>query len=347
MKKVLVTGGAGYIGSHTAVELISAGYAAIIADNFSNSTPKVIDGIAAITRTSPTWVEIDFCDFDAVDKLFVEMGPFDGVVHFAAFKAVGESVHNPLKYYTNNLLSTANVLSAMKKHNVTNLVFSSSCTVYGQPDELPVTESTGFGLASSPYGYTKQICERMIDDFVRSESKHFSAMLLRYFNPIGAHPSGIIGELPLGPPENLIPFITQTAAGLREGLTIFGNDYDTPDGTCIRDYIHVCDLAEAHVAALNWLNTNPGVCTALNLGTGKGNSVKEVIDTFIEASGVELNYSVGCRRSGDVEKIYARVDKAEELLGWKTKRSLRDAIIDAWNWQCKLDEAKENLSFQR
>ena len=336
MKKVLVTGGAGYIGSHTAVELIAAGYTPVIADNFSNSTRQAIEGVSAIAQKEPTWIELDFCDSASVNNLFDEYGPFVGVIHFAAFKAVGESVRNPLKYYTNNLQSTANVLAAMKKFGVHHLVFSSSCTVYGQPAELPVTESSEFLPANSPYGFTKQIGERMICDFMGAEGAPFSAMLLRYFNPIGAHPSGLIGELPLGAPENLIPYITQSAAGWREGLTIFGNDYDTPDGTCIRDYIHVCDLAEAHVAALEWLANNPGQCTAVNLGTGEGNSVKEVIDTFVAATGIQLNYRIGERRAGDVEKIYARADKAKQLLGWSTKRSLNDAIIDAWNWQLKL-----------
>jgi UDP-glucose 4-epimerase len=344
MKKVLVTGGAGYIGSHTAVELTAAGYIPVIADNFSNSDRQAIEGIAAITQTTPKWIEIDFCDTMAVDRMFEEQGPFVGVIHFAAFKAVGESVRNPLKYYTNNLQSTANVLAAMKKFGIKNLVFSSSCTVYGQPEELPVTESTCFMPANSPYGYTKQIGERMICDFICAEGAPYSAMLLRYFNPIGAHPSGLIGELPIGAPENLIPYITQTAAGWRKGLTIFGNDYNTPDGTCIRDYIHVCDLAEAHVAALDWLAANPGECTAVNLGTGKGNSVKEVIDTFIQATGVQLEYHIGNRRPGDVEKIYALAEKAQSLLGWTTKRTLHDAIVDAWNWQRKLDEKKVHLS---
>lgn len=337
MKKVLVTGGAGYIGSHTVVELHRAGYLPVIGDNFSNAHPSALKGVEAVVGALPLFVQIDFTDEAAVDLLFETEGPFYGVIHFAAFKAVGESVRSPLKYYHNNLSSTRVLIAAMQRHDCHRLVFSSSCTVYGQPDQLPVTEETPFGEAHSPYGFTKQVCERMIADAVRSGETALSSTLLRYFNPIGAHPSGKIGELPIGPPENLVPYITQCAAGLRDSLTVFGNDYDTPDGTCIRDYIHVCDLAEAHVAALNWLDDHSSVCEAINLGTGKGNTVQEVIDTFVEATGVDLPYQVGQRRPGDVEKIYARADKARELFNWQTRRSLRDALIDAWNWQKQLN----------
>lgn len=336
MKKVLVTGGAGYIGSHTCVELSAAGYQPVIADNLSNSLESAVAGIAALCERPPVFHKLDLCDATAVEKLFKDEGPFHGVIHFAAFKAVGESVANPLKYYRNNLQTTEVLLSAMVRHGCSLLVFSSSCTVYGQPESLPVSEDAPLVKAHSPYGQTKQVCEQMIADVVNAPGSHITSTLLRYFNPIGAHPSGLIGELPLGPPENLIPYITQSAAGIRGALTVFGNDYNTPDGTCVRDYIHVCDLAAAHVSALQWLESNPGVCEAINLGTGSGNSVKEVIDLFQEATGVDLKYSIGPRRKGDVEQIYAKADKANALLGWSTQRSLHDALVDAWNWQQKL-----------
>lgn len=339
MKKVLVTGGAGYIGSHTCVELSAAGYTPVIADNLSNSSATAIDGIRALCAVPPVFHQIDFTDRAAVDQLFLEEGPFHGVIHFAAFKAVGESVNHPLKYYRNNLQSTEVLLSAMQDHGCQHLVFSSSCTVYGQPDRLPVSEDSPIAQAHSPYGQTKQMCEQMIDDCVKAPAGQLRAVLLRYFNPIGAHPSGRIGELPLGPPENLVPYITQSAAGIRGPITIFGSDYNTPDGTCVRDYIHVCDLAAAHVSALAWLEHMPPICEPINLGTGTGNSVKEVIDTFQEATGTALHYTFGERRKGDVEQIYACADKAWNLLGWRTERSLRDALVDAWNWQLQLEKS--------
>ncbi len=332
MKKVLVTGGAGYIGSHTCVELSDAGYTPVIADNLSNSSSSALEGIAALCAYPPEFHNIDFTDREAVNRLFVQEGPFHGVIHFAAFKAVGESVKNPLKYYRNNLQSTEVLLSAMSQHGCALLVFSSSCTVYGQPKVLPVNEAAPIARAHSPYGFTKQVCEQMITDAVNAPGSDLSATLLRYFNPIGAHPSGLIGELPLGPPENLVPYITQSAAGLRGPITIFGSDYNTPDGTCVRDYIHVCDLAAAHVRALSYMEHTPKACEAFNLGTGKGNSVKEVIDTFQEATGTPLHYTFGSRRPGDIEQIYAQADKALNLLGWRTERSLRNALVDAWNW---------------
>jgi UDP-glucose 4-epimerase len=338
MKKVLVTGGAGYIGSHTCVELSAAGYLPVIADNLSNSRASAVEGIAELCTQTPVFRQLDFTDYDAVERLFVADGPFHGVIHFAAFKAVGDSVKHPLKYYRNNLQSTEVLLSAMARHGCSLLVFSSSCTVYGQPDVLPVNEDAPIAKAHSPYGLTKQVCEQMIRDTAYAPESALSAVLLRYFNPIGAHPSGLIGELPLGAPENLVPYITQSAAGIRGPLTIFGSDYNTPDGTCVRDYIHVCDLAAAHVSALAWLEKSPKACEPINLGTGTGNSVKEVIDTFQSVTGVPLHYTFGARRSGDVEQIYARADKAWDLLGWRTERTLRDALIDAWNWQLQLEK---------
>ncbi|MCH2198429.1 MAG: UDP-glucose 4-epimerase GalE [Flavobacteriales bacterium] len=336
MKKVLVTGGAGFIGSHTAVELENASYTPVIIDNFSNSDRSVIDRLGEIMNTTPTLIEGDCSDEALLHRVFQEHGPFDGVIHFAAFKAVGESVRNPLKYYKNNLRSTEVLMQCMIDHGCKNLVFSSSCTVYGQPDALPVTEATPFQPANSPYGYTKQVCERMINEVVAAHKGQFSSILLRYFNPIGAHPSGLIGELPLGRPENLIPYITQTAAGWRDELVVFGDDYDTADGTCVRDFIHVVDLAKAHVAALTYMDLNNLTTEAVNLGTGDGVTVKQVIDTFEEATGMKFNWRMGDRRPGDVEKIYASSTKANDMLNWKTEKSLKDALIDAWNWQQKL-----------
>lgn len=336
MKKVLVTGGAGFIGSHTSVELYNAGYLPVLLDNFANSDKRVLKGIEAITGHTPICHEGDCTDYTFVDRIFREEGPFEGVIHFAAYKAVNESVHHPLKYYHNNLQSTEVLLTAMQKHGCSRLVFSSSCTVYGQPASLPVTEETPFQRANSPYGFTKQVCERMISDVASASVTGLQAVLLRYFNPIGAHPSGHIGELPLGKPENLVPYITQTAAGLRDEVVIFGNDYDTPDGTCVRDYIHVVDLAEAHVAALRYLEHPSRNCEALNLGTGEGNSVSEVVKSFIEETGAHLPYRFGERRPGDVEQIWASAAKAADLLKWHTKRDLREALRDAWNWQQKI-----------
>jgi UDP-glucose 4-epimerase len=334
MSKILVTGGAGFIGSHTVVELVQAGYTPVIVDNLSNSNASVLEGIERITGIPCAFYHVD-CTVESDSRaVFEKAGPFEGVIHFAAFKAVGDSVKHPLKYYHNNLNSTRVLLQLMHEFGTRLLVFSSSCTVYGQPESNPVSEDTPLAEAKSPYGYTKQICERMIHD--TAQAGPLGAVLLRYFNPVGAHPSGLIGELPLGVPENLIPYITQTAAGLRSSLTVFGNDYDTPDGTCIRDYIHVVDLAKAHVAALSWLNLNGSGCETFNLGSGAGNSVQEVIDTFTRVTGVALNYSVGPRRAGDVEQIFATASKANTHLQWRCEKSLADALIDAWNWQKKL-----------
>jgi UDP-glucose 4-epimerase len=331
MNKILVTGGAGFIGSHTVVELHNSGYEPIIVDNFSNSERSVLDGLKAITGNRVKCYEGDCTDSTFMHNVFKIENP-DGVIHFAALKAVGESVDKPLAYYNNNLISLIVLLEAMNKIQCSNLVFSSSCTVYGTPDSLPVTEESPIKTAMSPYGYTKQVSEQIIQDTVTS-SETLSAIALRYFNPIGAHPSAKIGELPIGVPSNLIPFVTQTAAGIRKELVVFGNDYDTPDGSNVRDYIHVVDLAKAHVKTLEYLNSNPKLYDFVNVGTGKGNSVLEVIETFEKVTGKSLNYRIGPRREGDVEQVYASVDKSTKMLGWKAELGLEDALEDAWRWQ--------------
>lgn len=332
MRNILVTGGAGYIGSHTCVELIQAGYNPIIIDNFSNSEKFIVDRIEQITGRTPVLLEGDCSNIDWLMQA-TENYTIDGCIHFAAFKAVGESSLDPLKYYENNLGSTIALLRWMEKRECENLVFSSSCTVYGQPDILPVTEQSPRKTAESPYGRTKQICEDLILDYFNS-GKKIKAHALRYFNPIGAHQSALIGELPLGTPNNLVPFITQTAAGIREKLTVFGDDYDTPDGTCIRDYIHVVDLAKAHVASIECLiNTSESFIDYVNIGTGKGYSVMEVIKTFEEVWGKKLNYEIGSKRSGDIEKVYADASYSNKVLNWNTNNTLEEALHDAWNWQ--------------
>lgn len=332
MKKILVTGGAGFIGSHTAVELDKAGFTPIILDDFSNSLKSVIDGIEQIIDKPVKCYEVDCTNRKAVREVFDAEGEIIAAIHFAAFKAVGESVKEPVKYYQNNIGSLATLIEVMREKGCKHLVFSSSCTVYGEPDTLPVTEEFPLKPSSSPYGYTKQVGEQMLRDLANS-GNGFKSILLRYFNPIGAHPSGLIGELPLGTPNNLVPYITQTAAGIREELTVFGDDYDTPDGTCIRDYIHVIDLAKAHVQALQYLGKMPQSIDAINLGTGEGQSVLQVIKAFETVSGTSLNYKIGPRREGDVEKIYAGAQKAWDTMAWKTEFSLEDALRDAWNWQ--------------
>lgn len=337
MKDILVTGGAGYIGSHTAVELIAAGYRPIIVDNFSNTDERLLHGMAHITGQQPIVHRGDCCDLPFLRSVF-EQYHFAGAIHFAAFKAVGESVANPLKYYHNNIGSLTNLLQLMQEYDVRQLVFSSSCTVYGQPDQLPIREDGPEYKAASPYGFTKQICEQILNDFYSANSG-FTIGMLRYFNPIGAHPSGHIGELPFGVPNNLVPFLTQATAGHRQALTVFGTDYSTPDGSCIRDFIHVVDLAQAHVKTLDYLLTQTSCCEAINLGQGKGNSVLEVIRTFEEVNGVKVPYEIGERRAGDIVQIWADVSKAKSLLGWQTERSLGDALRDAWHWQCQLDQA--------
>ena len=335
MKKILVTGGAGYIGSHTVVELAQAGYEPVIIDNFSNSKESVLGGLRDILGRDATCHHVDCGDAEAMRGVLRAEGSIQGVIHFAAFKAVGESVQKPLAYFQNNVGSLLTLLRVMPEFGVENLVFSSSCTVYGIPDALPVTEATPTKPASSPYGRTKQMCEDIVHDVSGAADNKLRTILLRYFNPIGAHASARIGELPLGVPNNLVPFITQTAAGLREKLTIFGNDYDTTDGTNVRDYIHVVDLAKSHVVAVQRLLDRKASETVetFNVGTGHGNSVLEVVQTFEQASGQKVNYVIGPRRPGDVPAIYADATKAAEVLGFKTETSLADSLASAWKWQ--------------
>lgn len=329
---ILVTGGLGYIGSHTAVALIQNGYKILIADDLSNSNLTVLDGIEKITRVRPEFIEIDLQQTTAVKQLFKNYSTLNGILHFAASKAVGESVLNPLKYYQNNLIVLMNLLEQTKAKM--NFVFSSSCTIYGQSDQLPITENTPIKKAESPYGNTKKIAEEILEDYANSND-HFKTISLRYFNPIGAHASNLIGENPKGIPQNLVPYITQAAIGRVPQLKVHGNDYPTPDGTCIRDYIHVVDLAEAHVAALKHLEKgNQKVpFDVFNLGTGKGSSVLEVIESFIRISGIELPYLLGPRRAGDIIAAYASIEKAKNHLNWLPKHSLDEAVRSAWNWE--------------
>lgn len=334
MSKILVTGGAGYIGAHTVVELAQAGYTPIIVDNFSNTEERVLDGLAQILGKEPVCYKVDCTDAAALEDVFVQEGEILGVIHFAAYKAVGESVAEPLKYYHNNLTGLITLLQVMEKQHVTRLVFSSSCTVYGVPESLPVTEETPTQKANSPYGNTKKVDEEILRDVAASGKSSLRTIALRYFNPIGAHESALIGELPLGVPSNLVPFITQTAAGIRESLTVYGTDYDTPDGSCIRDYVHVVDLAKAHVAAIRRLEKEDAApYEVFNIGTGNGNTVLEVVKAFEEGTGVKLNYKTGPRRPGDVPKIYADVTKAKEELGFETSLSLQESLKSAWAWQ--------------
>ncbi|MFT5778990.1 MAG: UDP-glucose 4-epimerase [Crocinitomicaceae bacterium] len=332
----LVTGGAGYIGSHTVVELLKNGQHPIIVDDFRNSERRAIEGIEKISGATVISVEIDVNDKAQLTALFKQYS-ISGIIHFAADKAVGESVENPLKYYKNNLGGLINCLECALEFEVENFVFSSSCTVYGDPDNGSiVTEDSPQKKANSPYGSTKQMGEQILQDVVNSGA-NLKVLNLRYFNPIGAHASGLIGELPIGKPNNLLPYVTQTALGLLDKLTVFGNSYNTPDGTCIRDYIHVVDLANAHVNGLRWLESqpNPGF-EIMNVGTGKGTSVLEIIHTFEKVSGTQLNWAFGDRRAGDVEQIYADTSKAKELMGWQATKSMEDAVRDAWNWEQKL-----------
>ncbi len=340
-KHILVTGGAGYIGSHTVVQLIESGYTPVIVDDLRNAHAKSLDGIKKITGKEIIHQPIDVCDLTALEKVFSNYS-FEGIIHFAAYKAVGESVEQPLKYYRNNILGLVNVLELAQKFNVKNIVFSSSCTVYGEPEnEKVVTENSPIQIANSPYGNTKQIGEEIIQDFIKS-GVDCKILNLRYFNPVGAHPSSIIGEFPLGKPNNLMPVITQTAVGKLPKITVFGNDYDTIDGTCVRDYIHVMDVAEAHVKGINWLkNQDKSLVEQLNIGTGKGTSVLELINTFEEISGQKLNWEFGPRRSGDVVEIFADVTKMLNLMNWKPNRTAKDAVIDAWNWEQKLTNDKK------
>jgi UDP-glucose-4-epimerase len=333
-KKIIVTGGTGYIGSHTAVELIEDGFEVILIDNLYNSEAVVADRIGKITGTKPQLEVFDICDRKKTDDFFRKNKDISAVIHFAAYKAVGESVNKPLEYYRNNLISLVNLLEGMKEYGIPSIVFSSSCTVYGQPEKLPVNEDAPIQPAISPYGNTKQIGEEIIRDTVAA-NKNIKAISLRYFNPIGAHKSALIGELPRGVPENLVPYITQTAIGLRDELKVFGDDYNTPDGSCIRDYLHVVDLAKAHVIAVKRLtqNKNKQDYEVFNLGTGKGVSVLEAIKSFERVSGIKLKYKITGRRAGDIEKIWADPSFANRELGWKTMSSLDDAMKTAWEWE--------------
>lgn len=339
-KYILVTGGAGYIGSHTVVSLVENGYTPIILDDFRNANRVVVEGLTKILGKEPIIIEADVCEQKGLKKVFEQFN-FEGVIHFAAYKAVGESVEEPLKYYQNNLMGLINVLSNMIAFNVKNLVFSSSCTVYGEPKDLKeVTEETPKNLPNSPYGYTKWIGEQIIEDtFKANPSLNF--INLRYFNPVGAHKSVMIGEFPIGKPNNLMPYITQTAIGKLEKLTVFGNDYPTADGTCIRDYIHVVDLAEAHVKAISFLEAQTGCLETINVGTGKGLSVLEIVQAFEKETGQKLNWVFGPKREGDVTEIYANATKAKNVLGWQANLTIKDAVMDAWNWEKKLTEQNE------
>lgn len=335
--KILVTGGMGYIGSHTTVELINAGYEVVIIDNLSNSDRSVLDGIERITGVRPCFVEGDTTDFATVERLFRDHPGIKGIINFAASKAVGESVQKPLLYYRNNLVTLINLLELMPAYGVEGIVFSSSCTVYGEPDVNPIDETAPRKPATSPYGNTKQISEDIITDYVASGAP-VRSIILRYFNPIGAHPSAEIGELPIGVPANLVPYLTQAAAGLRKELTVFGDDYNTPDGSCIRDYIDVVDLAKAHVVAMKRMldNKDTDAIEIFNLGTGRGMSVLELIHTFESATGVKVPYRIGGRRDGDIEQIWAVPAKANDILGWRAEIPLAETLANAWRWQCRL-----------
>lgn len=336
MKKILVTGGLGFIGSHTVVELQNEGFEVVIIDNLLNAEEKVMYGIEAITGKKPVFENLDLREKEAVKAFFKKHSDIAGVIHFAASKAVGESVENPLLYYENNINALVYILQELQPKTAANFIFSSSCTVYGQAEKMPITENASVQPAASPYGNTKQIGEEMIQDVAKVSN--INAILLRYFNPIGAHPSAEIGELPIGVPQNLVPFITQTGIGLRKELSVFGSDYPTPDGTCIRDYIHVVDLAKAHVVALKRLieRKNETVVEVFNVGTGKGSSVLEVIQSFEKVSGQKLPYKLVARREGDVVEAYADTQKANTVLGWKAKSTLDEAIESAWKWEKKI-----------
>jgi len=338
-RKILVTGGTGYIGSHTVVELQQAGYEVVIVDNLSNSNADVIEGIVRITGQRPVFEKLDCTDMPAMQALFDRHRGMDGIIHFAASKAVGESVKKPLKYYRNNIVSLINLLELMPKFDVKGIVFSSSCTVYGEPDSNPIDESAPIKPATSPYGNTKQINEEIIQDFIHSGAP-IKSVILRYFNPIGAHPTAEIGELPLGVPQNLVPFITQTGIGIRKELSVFGNDYNTPDGTCIRDFINVVDLAKAHVIAIERMleHKSDENVEIFNLGTGRGLSVLELIHVFEKVTGKPLNYKIVGRREGDIEQIWANPERANKILGWKAETNIEDTMASAWKWQLRLRE---------
>lgn len=335
MKKIIVvTGGTGFIGSHTTVQLMEAGYEVLIIDDLSNSKIEVLDGIEKITGRKPLFEKFDLCDSDKLRDCFNKHPGIAAIIHFAAHKAVPESVDKPLMYYKNNLLSLINLLETMKIHGINNFVFSSSCTVYGQPDKLPVTEKSPIKKATSPYGNTKKVAEDIIQDVVLA-GESIEAILLRYFNPVGAHPSALIGELPIGIPLNLVPYLTQTAIGIREELKVFGDDYNTPDGSAIRDYINVVDLSRAHVVAIKRLleGKNKSGLETFNLGTGKGLSVLELINTFEQATGVKINYKIVGRREGDIEQVYADTTLANNVLGWKAEIPLEETLRSAWKWE--------------
>jgi UDP-glucose 4-epimerase len=334
-KKILVTGGAGYIGAHSALQLIHAGYEPVIIDNFSKSDETLLEGLHKLCGYPPKFHKGNCLDKNFLLSVFKDAGPFHGVIHFAAFKSVGESVQQPTQYYQNNLGSLLTLLEVMEENNLHDLIFSSSCTVYGQPDVVPVDESAPFKRAESPYGATKQMSERILEDVC---VKGFRIISLRYFNPIGAHPSALLGELPIGTPNNLVPFITQTAAGVRDKLTVYGNDYNTPDGTCIRDFIHVMDIANAHVKAAQFLGkrTEPCLFEAYNLGTGVGVSVLELVKLFIDVTKVNFSYTIGPRRQGDIENVYADPQKINKSLGWKAQFTLSECLLHAWQWEKKI-----------
>ncbi|MFA6780362.1 MAG: UDP-glucose 4-epimerase GalE [Paludibacteraceae bacterium] len=340
--RILVTGGTGYIGSHTVVELINAGFEPIIIDNLSNSNIGVLEGIKKITGVTPAFENIDCKDYISLDRFFEKYQGIKAIINFAASKAVGESVEKPLLYYRNNLLTLMNLLELMRKYKIGDFVFSSSCTVYGQADELPVTEQTPIKPATSPYGSTKQMSETILTDTMHAYPE-MKCILLRYFNPIGAHPSAEIGELPNGVPNNLLPFVTQTAIGTREKIRVFGDDYDTEDGSCIRDYINVVDLAKAHVVAVKRMleEKNKKNIEVFNLGTGRGLSVLEIIRTFEKATGVKLPYEIAPRRDGDITKVWADTSYANNELGWKAESTVEDTLRSAWNWELKLKERRE------
>lgn len=341
--KIVITGGAGFIGSHTVVALQEKGFEVIIIDDLSNSSMKVLDRIVSISGVKPLFYKTDICNYAELDKIFSDHKDITSVIHFAAFKAVGESVQQPLKYYRNNILGMVNVLEIMKVHKVNNFIFSSSATVYGQPEQLPATEETPVQSANSPYGNTKQINEDILSDAIKAQ-EGLKGISLRYFNPIGAHPSALIGELPIGTPNNLMPFVTQTAAGIHKELKVFGGDYNTPDGTAVRDYIHVLDLAQAHVVAMKRLfdEKNKSAYEVYNLGTGKGFSVLEVIKSFEKTSGKKLNYKIVDRREGDIEQIYASTLLANEELGWTAQLNLDEMTRSAWQWQLNLMSKDKN-----
>ena len=347
MSKILVTGGSGYIGTHTIVDLVQNGYEVINIDNFSRSTPQMMEGVEKILNKKIKTYNVDLCNFDDTYAVFQENTDIKGIIHFAAYKAVGESVEQPLLYFENNLLSLINLLKCVKDFQIPHFVFSSSCTVYGNPDEIPVTEATIPKPAESPYGYTKQMGEQIVSETIKSILS--TAILLRYFNPVGAHPSGLIGELPIGRPQNLVPAITQTAIGKLPGMTVHGTDYNTRDGSCIRDYIHVSDLAHAHTLALDYLiqKKNFTSCEVFNLGSGNGISVLEAIKAFEKVSGLKLNYQLGPRRAGDVVAIYANYDKAKSLLGWEPTYSLDDMMKTAWQWEQNLKNDESLYSSQQ